>query len=146
VSFRKFNKKGRLEKTLSILSITANTLSTSQVLSPGFPTFSVLSLRFQNKKDVIGSAWAEHDKLKITEEQLQTWHESIDQTYIVKCNRAVLKSLHNAIYPTGKANTKANQRLQQILGTKTNGKVAFGKFLAYKCGLNFFSNSRSSRI
>jgi hypothetical protein len=65
----------------------------------------------KNKKDVIGSAWAEHDKLKITEEHLKTWHDSIDQSYIVKVNRDVLKILHNAIYPTGKANTKANQRL-----------------------------------
>ncbi len=65
----------------------------------------------KNKKDVIGSAWVEHDKMKITEEHLKTWHDSIDQSYIVKVNRAVLKILHNAIYPTGKVNTKANQRL-----------------------------------
>ena len=43
----------------------------------------------KNKKDVIGSAWAEHDKMKITEKHLNTCHESIDQSYIVKCNRTV---------------------------------------------------------
>ena len=32
----------------------------------------------KNKKDVIGSSWAEHDKFKITEEQLAVCHESID--------------------------------------------------------------------
>jgi hypothetical protein len=37
-------------------------------------------LMLMYKKDVIGSAWDEHDKLKITEEQLKTWHESIDQS------------------------------------------------------------------
>jgi hypothetical protein len=118
----------------------------------------------KNKKDVIGSAWAEHDKLKITEEHLKTWHESIDQSYIVKCNRAVLKILHNDIYPmiqqarrTQQSQTKGcstsltPQRFSRsyrvrILGTKTNGKVDFGKFLTYKCGVRFFSNSRSSRI
>ena len=56
----------------------------------------------KNKKDVIGSAWAETDKLKITEDHLKTWHDSIDQSYIVKVNRAVLKILHNAIYPTAR--------------------------------------------
>ena len=61
----------------------------------------------KNKKDVIGSAWAEADKLKITEDHLKTWHDNIDQSYIVKVNRAVLKILHNAIYPTGKAKPKA---------------------------------------
>jgi hypothetical protein len=57
----------------------------------------------KNKKDVIGSAWAEADKLKITEDHLKTWHDNIDQSYIVKVNRAVLKILHNAIYPTRQA-------------------------------------------
>ena len=81
----------------------------------------------KNKKDVIGSAWAEHDKLKITEEHLKTWHDSIDQSYIVKVNRAVLKILHNAIYPTGKANTKANQRLQHIVDTAEIRKFISGE-------------------
>jgi hypothetical protein len=53
----------------------------------------------KNKKDVIGSAWDESDNLKITEDHLKTWHDNIDQSYIVKVNRAVLKILHNAIYP-----------------------------------------------
>jgi hypothetical protein len=66
---------------------------------------------------VIGSAWAEHDKLKITEGQLKAWHKSIDQSYLVQINRSVLKILHNTIYPTGKANTKANQRLHHIVDT-----------------------------
>ena len=52
------------------------------------------------------SVWAKHDKLKITDGQLKTWHESIDQSYLVKINHSVLKILHNAIYPTGKTNTK----------------------------------------
>jgi hypothetical protein len=43
----------------------------------------------KNKKDVVGSAWGEHDKIKITEEQLKTWHESIDQNVLVKCNHTV---------------------------------------------------------
>jgi len=43
----------------------------------------------KNKKDVIGSAWAEHDKLKITDEHLKTWHDSTDQSYIVKVNHGV---------------------------------------------------------
>ena len=81
----------------------------------------------KNKKDVIGSAWTEHDKLKITEEHLKTWHDSIDQSYIVKVNRAVLKILHNAIYPTGKANTKANQRLQHIVDTAEIRKFISGE-------------------
>ena len=38
----------------------------------------------KNKKDLISSAWAEHDKVKIPEEQLKTWHESIHQSYLVK--------------------------------------------------------------
>jgi hypothetical protein len=65
----------------------------------------------KNKKDVIGSAWVEHDKLKITEEHLKTWHDNIDQRYIVKVNRTVLKILHNVICPTGQTNTKTNQRM-----------------------------------
>jgi hypothetical protein len=65
--------------------------------------------------------------LKITEEHLKTWHESIDQTYIVKCNRAVLKSLHNDFYPTGKANTKANQKLQHIVDTTEILKIISGE-------------------
>jgi len=81
----------------------------------------------KNKKDVIGSAWAEADKLKITEDHLKTWHDSIDQSYIVKVNRAVLKILHNAIYPTGKANTKANQRLQHIVDTAEIRKFISGE-------------------
>jgi hypothetical protein len=59
----------------------------------------------KTKKDVIGSTWVEHDKLKITEEELKTWHESIDQSYLVKINRSVLKIMHNSIYPTDKENT-----------------------------------------
>ncbi len=68
----------------------------------------------KNKKDVIGSVWA-------TEDHLKTWHDNIDQSYIVKANRAVLKILHNAIYPTGKANTKTNQRLHSYI-SKSFGK------------------------
>ena len=81
----------------------------------------------KNKKDVIGSAWTEVDKLKITEDHLKTWHDNIDQSYIVKVNRAVLKILHNAIYPTGKANTKANQRLQHIVDTAEIRKFISGE-------------------
>ncbi len=77
----------------------------------------------KNKKDVIGSAWAEHDKIKITEEQTKTWLESIDQRYLVKCNRSVLKILHNVIYPKDKTNTKANQRLQHIVDTTEIRKI-----------------------
>jgi hypothetical protein len=81
----------------------------------------------KNKKDVIVCAWAEHDKLKITEEHLKTWHESIDQSYIVKVNRAILKILHNSIYPTGKANTKTNQRLHHIVDTTEIRKFISGE-------------------
>jgi len=110
---------------------------------------------------VIGSAWAEHDKLKITEGQLKTWHESIDQSYLVKINRSVLKILHNAIYPSGKANTKAKtkgcstslipQRFAKcyrarIMETSMNGKTPCGKFPPSKFGASFCSNSRASRI
>ncbi len=94
----------------------------------------------KNKKDVIGSVWAEADKLKITEDHLKTWHDNIDQSYIVKANRAVLKILHNAIYPTGKANTKANQRM------KTSGKLTCGKFPQSRYGRTCSSNSKVSRI
>jgi hypothetical protein len=45
----------------------------------------------------------------------------------VKVNRAVLKILHNAIYPTGKANTKANQRLQHIVDTAEIRKFISGE-------------------
>ncbi len=81
----------------------------------------------KNKKDVIGSVWAEHDTLKITEEHLKTWHESIDQRYIVKVNRPVLKIVHNAIYPTGKTNTKTNQKLQHIVDTTEIRKFISGE-------------------
>ena len=81
----------------------------------------------KNKKDVIGSSWAEHEKLKITEDQLATWHESIDQSYIVKANRTVLRMLHNAIFPNGRANTRANQRLQHILDTAEIRKMITGE-------------------
>ena len=77
----------------------------------------------KNKKDVIGSSWAEHDKLKITEEQLAAWHENIDQSYIVKANRTVLRMLHNAIFPNGRVNTRANQRLQHIVDTAGIHKI-----------------------
>ncbi len=61
----------------------------------------------KNKKDVIGSAWAETDKLKITEDHLKTWHDNIDQSYIVKVNHAVLKILHNAMEDEHKGKPKA---------------------------------------
>ena len=77
----------------------------------------------KNKKDVIGSSWAEHDKLKITEEQLAAWHESIDQSYIVKANRTVLRMVHNVIFPNGRANTRVNQRLQHIVDTAGIRKI-----------------------
>ena len=81
----------------------------------------------KNKKDVIDSSWAEHDKLKITEEQFATCHESIDQSYIVKVNRTVLRMLHNAIYRNGQGNTRANQRLQHILDTAEIRKMITGE-------------------
>ena len=71
----------------------------------------------KNKKDVIGSSWTEHDKLKITEEQIATWHESIDQSYVVKENRTVLRMFHNDFFLNDLANTRVNQRLQHIVDT-----------------------------
>ena len=53
----------------------------------------------KNKKDVIGSSWDEHKKLKITEDQRATWYEIIDQSYIVKVNRTVLRMFHDVIFP-----------------------------------------------
>ncbi len=58
---------------------------------------------------VIGSAWAEHDKLKITEEKLITWHSSIDQNYMVKCNRTALRMLHNSASSTQQARRTRRQ-------------------------------------
>ncbi len=81
----------------------------------------------KNKKDVIDSVWSEHDNLKITEEQLTTWHESIDQNYLVKSNHSVLKILHNTIYPTGKTTTKTNQRLYHIVDTTEIRKMLLGE-------------------
>jgi hypothetical protein len=65
--------------------------------------------------------------MKITQGELKTWHENIDQSYLVKINRSVLKILHNAIYPTGKANTKANQRLYHIVDTAEIRKMLSGE-------------------
>ena len=81
----------------------------------------------KNKKDVIGSSWPEHKQLKIDEDQLATWHESIDQSYIVKANRTVLRMLHNAILPNDRANTRANQRLQHIVDTAGIRKIITGE-------------------
>ena len=55
----------------------------------------------KNKKDVIGSSWAEHEKLKITEDQLATWHESIDQSYIVKAKMTNTKRQRESGSPNG---------------------------------------------
>jgi hypothetical protein len=100
----------------------------------------------KNKKDVIGSVWAEADKLKITEDHLKTWHDNIDQIYIVKDNRTVLKILHNTIYPTGKTKRFASLYRVRILGMKTSGKPTCGKFPQFRYGRTCFSNSRVSRI
>ena len=114
----------------------------------------------KNKKDSIGSSWTEHDKLKITEEHLVTCHESIDQSYSVKANRTVLRMIHNAIFPNGRVNTRANQRLQHIVdtaeirkivtgentGVKGSGKLICGEHLWSKCGLNFCSSLKTVRI
>ena len=92
----------------------------------GTPVTLDLSL-VKNKKDVIGSVWGEHDKIKTTETQMKTWHESIDQSYLVKCNHSVLKILHNAIYPTVKVNTKTNQRIEDIVDTTEIRKILSGE-------------------
>ena len=65
----------------------------------------------KNKKDSIDSSWDEDDKLKFTEEQLVTWYENIDQSYIITVNRTVLRILHNVIFPNVRDNIRTNQRL-----------------------------------
>jgi hypothetical protein len=81
----------------------------------------------QEQKGRDRSAWAGADKLKTTEDHLKTWHDNIDQSYIVKANRYVLKILHNVMYPTGKTNTKTNQRLHHIVDTAEIRKFISGE-------------------
>ena len=121
------SKQGKpMETDLAVLSDKKIKSVTAAMDKMGAKVVLDLAL-VKNKKDVIGSSWAEHEKLKIDEDQLATWHESIDQSYIVKANRTVLRMLHNAIFPNGRANTRANQRLKHILDTAEIRKMITGE-------------------
>ncbi len=62
-------------------------------------TTSVLLELIANRKTVLGAHHADHEKMGMTEGELQQAHAVLDAKRLMLVNRTVVRSLHDAVFP-----------------------------------------------
>ena len=82
-------------------------------------TTSVLLELIVNRKTVLGSYHADHEKLGMTEEQLTQAHAVLDAKRLTMVNRTVVRLLHDAVYPSNTVESPATTKLRSILNDET---------------------------
>ena len=93
-------------------------------------TTSVLLELIANRKTVLGALhWhADHEKMGMTEGELQQAHAVLDAKRLMLVNRTVVRSLHDAVFPNA-SETPATIKLRSILKTPEVTKILQGEKL-----------------
>jgi hypothetical protein len=79
-------------------------------------TTSVLLELIAYRKTVLGAHHADHEKMGMTEGELQQAHAVLDAKRLMLVNRTVVHSLHDAVFPSA-SETPATIKLRSILKT-----------------------------
>ena len=79
----------------------------------------------QNRKDKLGSNWADSEKYGLSEDDLIKAHDVLDAKYLREVNRTLARTLHDAVFPGG-PETIATTRLRSILKTPLAAKIIAG--------------------
>ena len=101
-------------------------------LKKAFATASVTtSLQLEllaNRKTVLGTQHADHEKLGMKEDELTAAHAVLDSKRLTLVNRTVVRWLHDAVYPNA-SETPATIKLRSILKTPEVSKILQGEKL-----------------
>ena len=92
------------------------------------PTSVSLALR-TNRKDKLGANWADHEKCGMKQKELTDAHGVLDAKYLRMVNRALTRTLHDAVFPAGTAETINTTKLRSILKTPEVLKILAGDVL-----------------
>ena len=79
-----------------------------------------------NRKDKLGSNWADPERCGLTEDELSKAHDVLDAKYLREVNRTLARTLHDAVFPGG-LETIATTRLRSILKTPLVAKIIAGE-------------------
>ena len=87
-----------------------------------------LALR-TNRKDKLGANWADPEKCGMKEKELTDAHNVLDAKYLRMVNRALTRTLHDAVFPAGTSETIHTTKLRSILKTPEVLKILAGDAL-----------------
>ena len=87
-----------------------------------------LALR-TNRKDKLGANWADPEKCGMKEKELTDAHNVLDAKYLRMVNRALTRTLHDAVFPAGTPETIHTTKLRSILKTPEVLKILAGDAL-----------------
>ena len=85
-----------------------------------------LALR-TNRKDKLGANWADPEKCGMKEKELTDAHNVLDAKYLRMVNRALTRTLHDAVFPAGTPETIHTTKLRSILKTPEVLKILAGR-------------------
>ena len=80
-----------------------------------------------NRKEKLGSNSAEAARCGLSEDELTKAHEVLDAKYLREVNRTLARTLHDAVFPSGGAETNATTRLRSILKSPLAAKIIAGE-------------------
>ena len=78
-----------------------------------------------NRKDTLGSHFADHDKLGMTADELTDAHELLDTKHLTQVNRALTRMMHDAAF-SGGTETAHITKLRVILRTPQVSQILAG--------------------
>ena len=90
-------------------------------------TTSVALAVRRNRKEQLGSNWADAERCGLSEHELIKAHEVLDAKYLREVNRTVARTLHDAVFPIGGAETNTTTRLRSILKSPLAAKIIAGE-------------------
>ena len=133
--FQAANAKLALKATKKAGAKISLDIATYTEVSDAFETADVitgitLSLR-RNRKEGLGTDFADAAKQKVTEAELAKMHAHLDATYLAQVNRDLTRALHDAVFQENSTapETIAMTKLRPILKTPEVTKILSGEAL-----------------
>ena len=104
--------------------------SDAKVIKDEFKKMSIttsvaLAVR-ENRKNKLGSNWADAERCGLTEDELSKAHDVLDVKYLREVNRTLARILHDAVF-SGGLETIATTRLRSILKPPLAAKIIAGQ-------------------
>ena len=81
----------------------------------------------ENRKNKLGSNWADAERCGLTEDELSKAHDVLDAKYLREVNRTLARILHDAVFSGVGLETIATTRLRSILKTLLAAKIIAGE-------------------